>query len=280
MNDQRQAWLTQPGGVAPRLASMLTRSTIRTQTALAEQLGWSQARVSRLKNGLAADPDDIRAWAHACGFPDEGEALVKMIAEYDPKAAGWRERLATGHLSAQRAHTILAETATAVRVFEMSMVPGELQTRAYAEATMLRTGAPFGVTDVAAGVAERMRRVALTYDPARTFHFLVLEGVLRSGPASAAAMDAQLQQIAELAALDHVTFQVIPMAPDQPVVPINSFKRVDLPSGPIVIVENYIGEPEHHSDDDLATYQDVWDGLVDAAWDPERSIGALQSVVG
>jgi DNA-binding XRE family transcriptional regulator len=111
-----------------------------------------------------------------------------------------------------RAFVEREEKATTLRMCEHSLVPGLLQTEAYARAVIsTRPGAT--EADIESDVAERMARqwILTREDPRPPWVWALLdEGVLHRPIASAPAVHGQLIHLIEMSALPNVTIQMVP----------------------------------------------------------------------
>jgi transcriptional regulator with XRE-family HTH domain len=180
---------------------------------LAQRIGISQSKVSRIEVG-AAQPSsaEIIAWARAVGAPEEIDRLLAALADVArTETDTWQAALEGRH---QLQDDVREREATArrVRVFQPALVPGLLQTPAYAQRvfTMFKSNAP--QTSVAAAVAARLDRQLALYDDDRHFEFLLTEAALRWRPGPARMMVAQLDRIAMVGTLDNVSIGLIPFA--------------------------------------------------------------------
>ncbi len=178
-----------------------------SQGLVAEQLGWSIAKVSRIETaqrGLtAADLTSILAVLRIRG--QRREYLLGLAEELDHPA--WWE--AMSGLSAHVRATIDAEQ-RASRIAELALayVPGLLQIRAYSEAVLGGNGAESRNTDEAANVWQVRQGILHRAEPV-SFEAFLDESVLRrpvGGPAVAAR---QLRHLAEQQA-EHVSVRVLP----------------------------------------------------------------------
>ncbi|WP_406477969.1 helix-turn-helix domain-containing protein [Streptomyces sp. NBC_01615] len=105
----------------------------------------------------------------------------------------------------------LERTATKISTFAPTLVPGLLQTAAYATAVMLASN-PF-VTDeyIEEKVTARRERAKILDDATRPVYWVIMhEHVLRIPVGGGAAMAAQLDHIADLVRLRRVLVQVLP----------------------------------------------------------------------
>jgi transcriptional regulator with XRE-family HTH domain len=113
-----------------------------------------------------------------------------------------------------RAFVEREENAATLRMCEHSLVPGLLQTEAYARA-VISTRPGVTEADIEADVAERIARqwILTREDPSPPRVLALLdEGVLHRPIASAQAMHDQLIHLVELSMLPNITIQVVPYA--------------------------------------------------------------------
>ncbi|MFF0642972.1 helix-turn-helix domain-containing protein [Streptomyces tendae] len=98
--------------------------------------------------------------------------------------------------------------ATSLWTYEVALVPGLLQTRAYAQALIDNRIPPLDEETVEERVAARMERQAILTDrkPPLGLSFVLYEAVLRSPWVD----EAQLQRLLEVAGLRNVVLQVLP----------------------------------------------------------------------
>lgn len=255
-------WLTQPDGIATRLGAMRRRAG-RTGQRLADDLGWSASKVSRVENGrVMPTAEDIRAWSLACGLEAEADELIEALGEAAGRALRWQDRLARGAASVDAAYDQLLAQSTDVAMVEVAMVPGPLQTVDYAEALFTELAAINPIDELPRARAERRaRRHDHVYDDTKRFEFVITENVLRTGPATPEVMAAQLDRLMTVLALGNVDLRVLPARPGITVA-VNSFAVYDRE---LVLVETFVDENEHHADANSATYLRVLERLRAAA---------------
>jgi transcriptional regulator with XRE-family HTH domain len=185
-----------------------------TAEEVADRLLVSQSKISRLENGRRSiSPRDVRDLCAVYEVDDKKlvESLMQMAKE--SRQQGWWHAFA--ELSPSYSVYIGLETdASSLRVYEPQIVPGLLQTPAYAAAVI--SGALPEVTpeEVSSRVQVRMRRQQRVWDdrtPLRLWA-VVDEAVLRREVGGRATMVEQLHRLAECAALPHVTLQVMPFS--------------------------------------------------------------------
>ncbi|WP_343234018.1 DUF5753 domain-containing protein [Streptomyces sp. SID8364] len=123
----------------------------------------------------------------------------------------WRRVQGRGLRGVQQARTPLYERTQVMRVYSSSVVPGMLQTRAYA-AALLSEIARFNRTpdDSLAAADARVERSRIVRRTGRRFPILIEESVLRRRVGSAETMAEQLGYLLQVAALPSVTLGVVP----------------------------------------------------------------------
>lgn len=163
---------------------------------LADRLGWSASKLSRVENGLSpiSEVDVVRYGAH-CGISGEGiEALLDLCR--DPGAAGY-------WLSKWSSTLVFAEnTAASSSSYDPLVVPGMLQTEEYAAALI--------GPDKPGWVQVRMERQRLLNN--RPFEFFIHEQALRLPVGSDRVMNEQLLKLVLVAEQPTVRIRVVPAA--------------------------------------------------------------------
>ncbi|WP_062216562.1 helix-turn-helix transcriptional regulator [Streptomyces sp. NBRC 109706] len=185
-----------------------------TAEEVADRLLVSQSKISRLENGRRSiSPRDVR---DLCGVYDVEDAkLVESLMQMakESRQQGWWHAFA--ELSPSYSVYIGLETdASSLRVYEPQVVPGLLQTAAYAAAVISGALPEVGQEEVRSRVQVRMRRQERVWEdraPLRLWA-VVDESVLRRAIGGAATMADQLRRLEESSRLPHVTLQVMPFS--------------------------------------------------------------------
>lgn len=194
-----------------RLAGELRRlrdSAQLTIEEVADKLECSASKISRIETGhVGVTPRDVRDLLELYGLNgNEREALVQLARE--ARTRGWwhaYNEVFTG------AFVGLEADASSLRAYQALLVPGLLQTERYAH-TVIRAMRPDAEEiDVSRRVAARRERQRLLTDPAPPDYWAVIdEAVLHRQVGGAEVMVEQLARLVEMAALPHVTIQVVP----------------------------------------------------------------------
>lgn len=262
-----------------RLAAELRK--LREQAGLTidevgEKLECSASKVSRIETGVVGvNPRDARDMLKLYGVADDQrEALVQLAREARQKS-WWHaySEVFTG------AFVGLESEAAALRTFQALLVPGLLQTEDYVRAVIRAIRPDAEDAEVERRVAGRLARQRLLTESDPPQYWAVLdEAVLHRTVGGRETLRQQLRHLREMAALPHVTMQVVPFevgahpGMEAPFL-ILSFPE---PADPdVVYVENtttgvYLEQPS-----DIRTYTVMFDHLRAAALPPEESLTVI-----
>jgi transcriptional regulator with XRE-family HTH domain len=171
-----------------------------TLTEFGQRIGYDPGQISRIENGKRP-PTELFARMCDEAFPDLGGWFSEFYAESrtwiatPPWFRSWVEH---------------EQQAATLRIWQLGVLSGLLQTEAYARAILAVNP---GVTEdqVSERLAARLaRQVILTRDDPPAAWFLVDQAALRRCVGSAAIMAVQLAHLAGLARLPNITIQVVP----------------------------------------------------------------------
>ncbi|MGI5350196.1 helix-turn-helix domain-containing protein [Streptomyces sp. CA-250714] len=183
-----------------------------TAKAAAKALEWSDAKLWRIETGQTSLRSlDAEAMCRIYGAsPDMTEALMGLAKE--TKARGWWHSY--GDVIPERFDIFigLEEAASRIDWYETDLVPGLLQTEAYAREII--SAAHEDEEEVEQRVQLRIARQGLltrTTEPP-TLRVALNEAVLRHSVGGSAVMGGQLQHMAELSTLANVKLRVIPFS--------------------------------------------------------------------
>jgi transcriptional regulator with XRE-family HTH domain len=181
-----------------------------TAEEVAERLLVSQSKISRLENGRRSiSQRDVR---DLCGvYEVEDQRVVDSLMQMakDSRQQGWWHAFGDIPYSV---YIGLETDAESLRVYEPQIITGLLQTRAYAEA-IIRGGSPeTSESEIDKRVQVRLRRqdrVTAEKEPLRLWVVLDEAALLRV-VGDRQVMREQLEHVAEMSQLPHVTVQVLP----------------------------------------------------------------------
>lgn len=228
--------MTAPPGrdeLSRTLRQLLDDSGLRAAE-VARRTGFSQAKVSRYLNGkIVPPPSDAAALVQAMGMTDtdEGARVVRAAEAVREGTASRVVLIRPGTATMDRMQARIGEierSSEHIGAFTPVMVPGLLQTEAYARCVFQSSGRP--AEDVEAGVRKRLDRQQLLDDPDHRFTLVMTEGALRWQAVSPAVMADQLDRIADRARADtgdRVRIGIIPWTRAATLFPLTNFDLYD-----------------------------------------------------
>ncbi|GGZ95556.1 helix-turn-helix domain-containing protein [Streptomyces bluensis] len=180
-----------------------------TAEEVAERLLVSQSKISRLENGRRSiSQRDVR---DLCGvYEVEDHRVVDSLMQMakDSRQQGWWHAFGDIPYSV---YIGLETDAASLRVYEPQVVPGLLQTPAYAEALIQGALPETPTTDVEKRVQVRLRRQErISADEPLRLWAVVDEAALRRVVGSRLIMREQLERLVEQSQRPHVTVQILP----------------------------------------------------------------------
>jgi transcriptional regulator with XRE-family HTH domain len=261
-----------------RLAAGLTQENV------AAEMDWSLSKINRIENGnVAISANDLKAVLRHYRISDPArvdEMLgLAKAARGRPRAgeAPWWARYRQ-YCSADFMKFIEFEvSASAIRNFEPQLVPGLLQTAAYARASLSR----FTNQQVAGKLFElRMRRQEILRAPGAPQLFAVInEEVIRRGMGGPAIMREQIKALIEVGRLKNVTIELIPFSAGVHPAMHNPFVIDEFPEiadGPALYLESPLGEvTSNEKPGEVKYYREQFDELRRLALDADETANFL-----
>lgn len=206
-----------------RLAAELRRlreAVDLTGDDVAERLGWSASKVSRLENARQAPRfADVRRLLDLYGVDGTHRDQLLQLAR-DAVRRGWWEAFSDALPEQYASYINLEIEAAEIWQWETQVVPGLLQTEAYAHAVeewshSIEVVPPSRVN---ARVGARLaRQKILTRDPPLQLSIVLDEAVLLRCYGDANVMRGQLDHLNVLAELSNVKLQVLPLDGPHPI---------------------------------------------------------------
>jgi transcriptional regulator with XRE-family HTH domain len=252
----------------------LREGTGLTTEQVAEQLGVSRSKISRLENGQrGASEADIIQLCELYQVADEHRSRLTELAAEGKQRPWWPVSLPHAH------YVGLEAEADSISDYGLAVVPGLLQTPDYARALM-RAGPPtLAPRIVEERVQARMaRQHRLFTEAAPTFTAVLDESVLHRVVGSPAVMLAQLRQLLEMTQLPNVNIRIVPF--DAGVVPagvnkfiVLRFARPDVAD--IVHIEELTGHRYLDEPSDVEAYNTTFRILTSLSADPTASMAMV-----
>ncbi|MFE4060964.1 DUF5753 domain-containing protein [Streptomyces sp. NPDC059096] len=176
-----------------------------------------------------------------------------------------------------RRYVELEWTATSISMFHAQLVPGLVQTEAYARA-VLRTGRPGNLEDLVTARMER-QRILTREDPTKLW-IILDEGVLRRAIGGKRVMSEQLEQLRTLTETPRHVIQIIPRTIAAYPGSGSPFGLLSFDEGSEVV--HVDGFPKGYvlaDPDDVTTARDTYDLLKAIALPPDESASRIGSIL-
>jgi transcriptional regulator with XRE-family HTH domain len=257
----------------------LREATGLSGLAFSRQVGLAQSKVSRVELGQTVPSTaDLDRWLEETAAPAERRAELHRLREVAATEvlAGRRHR-ARGLPALQLDVAAVEASAQSLHYWHPTLVPGILQTPAYARAVYEAMHGP-DQPDIAETIARRMDRQALLYEPDRRFQFVIGEAALRWRPGPPSLMLGQLDRLGVVAALPNVDLRVLQFG-EVPVWRSHHFTLYDhRDGGPLVHVEGLEFGVNLRDPEDVARYVEAFKQLAEAAVTGQDAVALLKRV--
>lgn len=278
-----------PAASQRRLATelrQLRRRAHLTGKDVAGQLGWSEAKLSRIERGLSmlklADLDELMAlYAVADSHRSELAALAKESRETGPLDE------ASADLPAGHARYLQAEAeAQTVWNWEPQVVPGLLQAEDYTRALLQVWRGMFArpAAEIERRVETRqLRQSVLTRNPPLELCVVIDESVLYRRFGTASVMREQLAYLADISEQPNVELRIFPLNGDQ-IIGTGSFVYFKFPAAhgvslpDTVALEHLNGTLFVDTEEEVNTYRIVFNSLYANSLDPQTTRDMLTTV--
>jgi transcriptional regulator with XRE-family HTH domain len=255
-----------------------------THERLAKKIGQSRAQISRLENGHVVDLNDVMRILEAFGVTDERWTGIMTIAREAAERGWWESNKAMGERQALSAN--LEAGAATIREFQMTFIPGLLQTpeftRARVEVEQAFGSVDYAVDEAAEGRIGRQRMLRRPDGP--TYDVIIDELAIKRGAAPPEALRSQLLHMAAtLNSNERITTQVLPVNAEieEYSVPRSAFSIYTYtdPGDPsVVTVDTVTDDLVLTEPEDVRRYEDLFNRLRRAALSPEESSDLLIEV--
>jgi transcriptional regulator with XRE-family HTH domain len=265
---RRQSGSTDPDdtSVGAELARLRRRAG-KTGQQLADLVGMSQAKVSRIENNVSlADPADIAKIARALDADDRTVARLVDLAERGHNQM--TDRRSTRVAMAARQFEIghIEESGREIRVFNPSSMIGLIQTSEYARSVMVASrrlmdvgGAEPQQADIYESVTARLQRHQILASSSRRFWFIMAEAAFSNRLCRPEEMVAQIQRIRELAAQPNITIGIIPGDVELSVPLVHGFEVVD---DKWLLIDLFNTSVTSRGRSDVSIYIDLFENLL------------------
>ncbi len=247
--------------------------------AVAERLECSQSKISRIETGhTSVNVRDVRDLLTIFGAA-EAEILELTDLARDARQKAWWHPYSQVLSSA---YVGLEAEASRVRTYEQQVVPGLLQTEAYARA-MMGTLPRQNEDEISRRIRVRMKRQSLL-DEGESFElWVVLDESAVSRPVGGdEVMRKQIERLLSAAERPNVTIQLLPFEIGAHAGMDGTFAILDFPEPgdqSVVFAENATGGLFIEKRDELARYLTLFENIHRTALGPEQSAARLRKLV-
>jgi transcriptional regulator with XRE-family HTH domain len=268
-----------------RLALELRRlreSAKLTCEEVAERMECSASKISRVETGrVSVSPRDVRDMLEIYGTsPDQRDSLVQLARESRQK--GWWHAYGDTVQPHFATYLGLESAASEIRIYEVCLIHGLLQTEDYARAVITAGMVNSPRADIERHVALRMERQRVSKATPPKVWVVLDEAALRRQVGGPEVMRVQLEYLLELAALPNVSLQVIPFgggahpAMGRPFVVLVFGERAD---PDVVYLEDLTSALWVENVDEVDRYNVFFNHLRATALSFERSAALITSVL-
>jgi transcriptional regulator with XRE-family HTH domain len=283
---------TTAGPTVPRrqlgrhLRALRNQAKLTTKLA-AQALEWSEPKLWRIETGQTALRSlDVEAMCRVYGASAEVTQGLMVLAR-ETRAVGWwhiRDDVIPDWLDL---YLGLEEAASRLQWYDSELVPGLLQTAAYAREVIMADQPDLGEAEVTRRMQAVLARQALLIRVTAPLSAEVLlgEAVLRRPVGGPQVMAEQLNQLADAALLPNVSLRLVPLRAglhrgvlSGPFVilrfPVNGYGQESEP--PVVYVPGFTGALYLEQPTEIRRYQEVYAGIAAAALDEPASCALIR----
>jgi transcriptional regulator with XRE-family HTH domain len=277
--------------VGPTVLRMVVGSQLRGLREAAgispDQAGYeiraSRSKISRLEHGRVGFKErDVSDLLTLYGVTDDQQRARMLQLAQQANNQGWWAKYDDVLPDWFETYVGLEQATSLIRTYELQFVPGLFQTAEYARAVTVLGHRGAAPEEIDRRVGLRLKRQQLLAGSEPRVWAVIDESALRRPLGGREAMRAQLRYLIEVAALPHVTLQVMPFERGGHSAAGGSFSilRFDEPDLPdIVYIEQLTGALYLDTRDDVDHYQEVMNSLSIEAETPVESEKLLKKII-
>jgi transcriptional regulator with XRE-family HTH domain len=278
---------------SPAVARRRVRLTLRraretrqlTQGQIAEAMEWSLSKVMRIEKGdVSISASDLRVLLDFLDIRDPAEVKQLMADARTSRSERWssdpdyRE-----HLTPATAQLLQFEAeATAIRHYTNVVMPGVLQTPAYARAMFTGYVHDLSEDTIRARIDVRLRRRELFYRPDPPDYLLILdESVLWREVGGRAVMGEQLSELLKIMTETPIQVRIVPFAAAATIALLGPFTIFDLGAeeNAVLYRESHTADEIVHSRRLISRHREVFERLWPQALNDRASAEMIRKRV-
>jgi transcriptional regulator with XRE-family HTH domain len=252
---------------------------------VAQAMGWDNSKLSRIET------------AKSRILPQDIEPLLKLYEVTDPEVIkgleglakdagkqGWWQTYGDVVALAYKDHLTLESDAESIHIYTPGLIPGLLQTGAYAREIIAATALTRTPEEVIAlAEVRKMRQAILTRPPRPLKYWAVIhEAVLHQRfAAQPSLMREQLRHLLDMADLPNITIQIMPLSatPHPGVLGLFEVVRFPQPWPTVVNLENIRGSYFVEGTEDVKIFETAFDRVVAAALPVDDSRETIKTIL-
>lgn len=259
----------------------------------ASKWGWSRSTLQRLENGVESvrfRPREVLALLDLYSASEHDRTLLTGMTETAMQSTSWWHDYDGSAIPKWfKLYIGLENGAASIREYDPELIPGILQTRGYAEQVNRTPVDSLDDEDVQRRVAVRLERQSLlTRFGAPQFTAVLNEAVLRRVVGGPAIMAEQLLHLLKATELPNVTVRVLPFTAGLHAGAFGgAFSFLEFPidatgrpvEKPTVYLESPTGALYLYRQHEIATYNTVWDDIIERSLDEPASHNLITRTV-
>lgn len=269
-----------------RLGSELLRLRVvsgKTQVQAAEVLGATNSKIVKMERGWVPMRDlDVKALCELYAADQETSEGLLNLARLDRdrrRAKGWWQH--PPHAGGLTEYIAMEDAATSVRTWQLSLIPGLLQTPEYVRALVVSDGMRQNPEDIERVVEVRRRRQArLGGENPLQLRVVIWEGVLRQLVGGPGVMGRQLEHLLELSQLSNVCLQVLPFQSGGHPCVSGSFTILSFaePGAVDVVHADTMTSTVWVENDEGPAYRAYFDSTAELSLPPDKSLDLIKEI--
>ncbi|MFI5758440.1 helix-turn-helix domain-containing protein [Streptomyces sp. NPDC051569] len=247
----------------------------------AEKLDWIGPKLSRIETANAhVRPVEVAKLLKVYGIDDPVVVAALEGLARDSRKQGWWQTYSGIVAPAYADYISLESDADSVREFAPLLIPGLLQTAAYARETIAANATTRSPEEVAALAEVRQARQSVLTRPegALKIWAVIHEAVLHQRFAVRPnTMRDQLQRLVDISEMPNITLQILPLDATPHPGGAGAFSLVGFP-GPmpdVVLLENLIGATYVEGVGEVRTYAEAFERIVATALPTDDSLALI-----
>jgi transcriptional regulator with XRE-family HTH domain len=250
---------------------------------VAEEMEWSRARVSRIETGKVLPRSyDVRALLDLYDVHGEEREQLLQLARDARRQTGWWYSYLDVMPEGFDMFVVLESEASSIRSYEPQVIPGLLQTEAYARAVFDAREAETS-EEIDRLVSARMERQSVLAGDDRPEYWVILsEGAIRRQVGTSEIMRDQLRHLVRVSREPRITLQVIPFSRGtHPAMAAGPFVILGFPGQQdpdVVRLETVTGGAYVEGDAAIERYTLTYNHLRAAALPPDESRALIRAM--